>query len=58
MAPQKRTLVSKTWWATVRSAESLPVLWQTYRDAIEQRDPDEYVVRVRVTAEPTKKRAR
>lgn len=41
---------SRTWWALVRSPKSLPVLFASYEDAVENRDPDEYIVQVIVEA--------
>lgn len=39
-----------TFWALVRHPKALPVLFMTYQDARENRDPGEYLVQVDVTA--------
>lgn len=37
---------SRSWWALVRSPRSLPVLFASRKDAIENADPDERIVRI------------
>lgn len=37
------------WWALLRGPKALPVLFDSYNDACENQDSDEYIVRVRVT---------
>lgn len=39
---------TRCYWATVRG-NSMPCLWGRKRDAVEQADPDERVIHVRVT---------
>lgn len=41
-------LVTKTWWALVRGPRELPVIFATRDQARENREDDEYLVRVKV----------
>ena len=45
----KSTFQPGCWWALVRGPNKLPVLFATKQQAIENRDPDESLVRVMVT---------
>ena len=50
MKPAKNQgMVSGRWWALLRGPSSLPVLFSSRQDAIENRDTDEYLVEVRVS---------
>jgi hypothetical protein len=42
-------IVPGIWWALVRGPKELPVLFESYQDACENQDEDEYIVKVRVT---------
>lgn len=39
---------SRSWWALVRSPKALPVLFASRKDALENADSDERIVRVDV----------
>lgn len=44
--PKTTAIIAKHWWALVRSPVGLPVLFETRKAAIENQDPDEWLVRV------------
>lgn len=47
--PQPGTIEAGEWWALVRGPRKLPVVFSTFRDARENADPDEHIVKVRIT---------
>lgn len=51
---QKRGLKRNRWWALVRNRRALPVLFASKQQALDNQDPDEYLVRVEVRAVPKK----
>lgn len=48
--PRSRGIQTGIWWAVVGAADDLPCLFESLRQGIENCDPDEYVVEVRVEA--------
>lgn len=47
----------KQWWALVRRPGALPVCFASKRDAVANRDPDEYLVKVFVVPARVRDRA-
>ena len=54
----KRGMRLGTWWALLNSPVDLPVLFSRRQDAVENREPDEYMVRVIVMAYHAKDRVK
>jgi hypothetical protein len=44
------TLRTRRWWALVNDAYDLPVIYATKQQALDDRDPDEHLVEVRIEA--------
>jgi len=44
----KQGVTRARWWALLNHRKDLPVLFARKQDAIDNRDPDEYLVRVEV----------
>jgi hypothetical protein len=46
MAEKTGKIQTRRWWALLRGPSELPVIFQTRQQALDNRDPDEYLVPV------------